>query len=90
MKVGIVGMPNAGKSSLFTALTGVAAERVVRWDRGVDASRFGPHLRGGRTLAGEVRVLYAGRISTEKGADLLADAFSRARDAHVIAACRSR
>lgn len=26
MKVGIVGMPNAGKSSLFTALTGVAAE----------------------------------------------------------------
>ena len=26
MKVGIVGIPNAGKSSLFTALTGVAAE----------------------------------------------------------------
>jgi GTP-binding protein YchF len=26
VKVGIVGMPNAGKSSLFTALTGVAAE----------------------------------------------------------------
>ena len=26
MKVGIVGMPNAGKSSLFTALSGVAAE----------------------------------------------------------------
>src|ERR1700747_1231505 len=26
MKGGIVGMPNAGKSSLFTALTGVAAE----------------------------------------------------------------
>jgi len=26
VKVGIVGMPNAGKSSLFSALTGVAAE----------------------------------------------------------------
>src|SRR5436309_15378270 len=26
MKIGIVGLPNAGKSSLFSALTGVAAE----------------------------------------------------------------
>jgi ribosome-binding ATPase YchF (GTP1/OBG family) len=30
MKVGIVGMPNAGKSSLFTALTGVAADVTTR------------------------------------------------------------
>jgi glycosyltransferase involved in cell wall biosynthesis/predicted metal-dependent phosphoesterase TrpH len=68
---------------------GVAAEKVARWDRGVDTERFGPELRedGLRELAarGEAKpehsidVLYAGRITREKGADLLADAFLRAR-----------
>jgi glycosyltransferase involved in cell wall biosynthesis/predicted metal-dependent phosphoesterase TrpH len=66
-------------SDAALAQIGVSQERVVRWDRGVDSSRFGPHLRGQMALPGEISVLYAGRISTEKGADLLADAFLCAR-----------
>jgi glycosyltransferase involved in cell wall biosynthesis/predicted metal-dependent phosphoesterase TrpH len=68
---------------------GVGAEKIARWDRGVDTDRFDPSLRplGLRDLAdagcakpdGVVDVLYAGRITREKGADLLADAFLRAR-----------
>jgi glycosyltransferase involved in cell wall biosynthesis/predicted metal-dependent phosphoesterase TrpH len=68
---------------------GVGAEKIARWDRGVDTGRFDPALReqGLRELAGDglakpdgtIDVLYAGRITREKGADLLADAFLRAR-----------
>lgn len=61
---------------------GIGAGRVGRWDRGVDVSRFGPERRIERAFPGAVNVLYAGRLTTEKGADLLADAFvaARARD----------
>lgn len=61
---------------------GIAAERVARWDRGVDSGRFDPALRGHAQLPGELNVLYAGRITTEKGVDLLTDAFldAHARD----------
>jgi glycosyltransferase involved in cell wall biosynthesis/predicted metal-dependent phosphoesterase TrpH len=58
---------------------GVGAERVARWDRGVDTARFDPALRGQLELPGELNVLYAGRITREKGADLLAEAFLDAR-----------
>ena len=54
---------------------GVAGERVLRWDRGVDTTRFDPSLRDEQLLPGEITVLYAGRITHEKGAGLLADAF---------------
>ncbi len=48
----------------------------------MDLTRFSPALRDRDSLPGEVSVLYAGRQSKEKGADLLADAFlaARARD----------
>jgi glycosyltransferase involved in cell wall biosynthesis len=59
---------------------GIAPPRIARWDRGVDCSRFDPALRGERALPGELNVLYSGRITREKGADLLADAFLEARD----------
>ena len=58
---------------------GIAPERIGRWDRGVDVARFDPKLRTPGLLPGEVNVLYAGRMTKEKGADLLADAFLAAR-----------
>jgi glycosyltransferase involved in cell wall biosynthesis/predicted metal-dependent phosphoesterase TrpH len=90
---------------------GLSAEKILRWDRGVDAARFDPSLRCERTRdswmgwmargarhcrpgadddprvarkapSAPVFVLYAGRVTKEKGADLLVDAFlaARARD----------
>lgn len=79
-------------SDAALAAIGVGPAQVARWDRGVDTSRFDPQLReqGLRELVasghakpdGAIDVLYAGRITREKGADLLADAFlhARARD----------
>ncbi len=60
------------------ASIGMKAEKIMRWDRGVDTSRFDPSLRS-RSQDGRVDVLYAGRITHEKGAELLVDAFMRAR-----------
>jgi glycosyltransferase involved in cell wall biosynthesis/predicted metal-dependent phosphoesterase TrpH len=57
---------------------GVPSARIARWDRGVDTSRFDPDLREPPARQGEVTVLYAGRLTKEKGVDLLADAFIRA------------
>jgi len=60
---------------------GIAAERIGRWDRGVDTERFGPHRQvPGRFGEDRIAVLYAGRLTQEKGADLLADAFLAARE----------
>jgi glycosyltransferase involved in cell wall biosynthesis/predicted metal-dependent phosphoesterase TrpH len=61
------------------AAIGMPAERVLRWDRGVDTARFHPGPRD--TRRGEmVNVMYSGRITREKGVDLLADAFLLARE----------
>jgi glycosyltransferase involved in cell wall biosynthesis/predicted metal-dependent phosphoesterase TrpH len=68
------------------ARIGTAGEKIVRWDRGVDTSRFDPALRcesvrdsWDGSSRSPLFVLYAGRITKEKGVDLLVDAFSDAR-----------
>ncbi|HEY5189525.1 MAG TPA: glycosyltransferase [Solirubrobacteraceae bacterium] len=58
---------------------GIAPERIGRWDRGVDVERFDPGRRVDRLFPGEINVLYAGRLTREKGVDLLVDAFLAAR-----------
>jgi glycosyltransferase involved in cell wall biosynthesis/predicted metal-dependent phosphoesterase TrpH len=60
------------------ARLGVDRALVGRWGRGVDTSRFDPELRDPHRCPGEVRVLYAGRLTKEKGADLLVESFLRA------------
>jgi glycosyltransferase involved in cell wall biosynthesis/predicted metal-dependent phosphoesterase TrpH len=62
------------------AAIGMPHERVLRWDRGVDTARFDPALREPEMMPGQINILYCGRITREKGADLLADAFELARE----------
>jgi glycosyltransferase involved in cell wall biosynthesis/predicted metal-dependent phosphoesterase TrpH len=57
---------------------GIDSDQVQRWDRGVDTRRFDPARRSPGLLPGEINVLYAGRLSREKGVELLADAFAEA------------
>ena len=47
----------------------------MRWDRGVDGARFSPVARAAKSADEPLNVLYAGRITREKGVDLLAEAF---------------
>jgi glycosyltransferase involved in cell wall biosynthesis/predicted metal-dependent phosphoesterase TrpH len=58
---------------------GVAPELIRRWERGVELACFDPARRVESLLPGEINVLYAGRLTAEKGAALLADAFLAAR-----------
>ena len=60
---------------------GVDAARVGRWERGVDTDRFDPAKADRDAYPGELKVLYAGRMTREKGVDLLAESFLRARRA---------
>jgi glycosyltransferase involved in cell wall biosynthesis/predicted metal-dependent phosphoesterase TrpH len=59
---------------------GIAPEQIGRWDRGVDISRFDPAKRVAGLFPGELNVLYAGRLTREKGAEVLAESFLLARE----------
>jgi glycosyltransferase involved in cell wall biosynthesis/predicted metal-dependent phosphoesterase TrpH len=74
----VVLSPSVASDERLTGL-GIAPGRIQRWDRGVDLDRFDPALRNGDVLPEAVNVLYAGRLSKEKGVELLADAFLEAR-----------
>jgi glycosyltransferase involved in cell wall biosynthesis len=58
---------------------GVPPGRIGPWQRGVDTVRFNPAKRHRVGPAGRLTVLYAGRLTREKGVDLLAETFLRAR-----------
>jgi glycosyltransferase involved in cell wall biosynthesis/predicted metal-dependent phosphoesterase TrpH len=60
---------------------GIEGAKVGRWERGVDVERFDPSKADRDAYPGAVKVLYAGRLSREKGVDLLADAFLCAHEA---------
>ena len=100
----VVLSPSAASDQALAEI-GMPPERIMRWDRGVDTSRFDPSLRdpgllapdgsgarsgrsggigadGGESDGGApnaaISVMYSGRITHEKGAELLADAFLHA------------
>jgi glycosyltransferase involved in cell wall biosynthesis/predicted metal-dependent phosphoesterase TrpH len=75
--------PSPASDDALAAL-GMPPERVLRWDRGVDTERFDPALRDPSLLPGAINVLYSGRITAEKGAELLADAFLLARESEPV------
>jgi glycosyltransferase involved in cell wall biosynthesis/predicted metal-dependent phosphoesterase TrpH len=80
----VVLSPSEASDAVLNDL-GIEDDRVGRWDRGVDVARFDPARRVRGTDAagdgdGRVDVLYAGRLTREKGADLLADAFLAAHE----------
>jgi glycosyltransferase involved in cell wall biosynthesis/predicted metal-dependent phosphoesterase TrpH len=60
---------------------GAEEGRIDRWERGVDIERFNPGKADRDAFPGEIRVLYAGRMTREKGVDLLAESFLRAQRA---------
>jgi glycosyltransferase involved in cell wall biosynthesis/predicted metal-dependent phosphoesterase TrpH len=72
--------PSPAADASLAAL-GIDAAKVGRWERGVDVERFDPAKADPGAFPGEIKILYAGRLSREKGVDLLAEAFLRAHEA---------
>jgi glycosyltransferase involved in cell wall biosynthesis/predicted metal-dependent phosphoesterase TrpH len=74
---GAVLSPSPAADASVLAL-GADPARLGRWERGVDTERFDPAKADRDSYPGEVKVLYAGRLTREKGVDLLAESFLRA------------
>ncbi len=77
---GAVLSPSPAADGSLVAL-GVDAARIGRWERGVDRERFDPAKADRDAYPGEIKVLYSGRMTREKGIDLLAESFLRAHRA---------
>jgi glycosyltransferase involved in cell wall biosynthesis/predicted metal-dependent phosphoesterase TrpH len=76
----IVLSPSPSADSSLVSL-GTEQARIRRWERGVDLSRFDPVKADRSAYPGEIKVLYAGRLTHEKGVELLAESFLRAHRA---------
>jgi glycosyltransferase involved in cell wall biosynthesis/predicted metal-dependent phosphoesterase TrpH len=74
----VVLSPSPAADGSLVAL-GTDAARIGRWERGVDTDRFDPAKADRDAYPGELKVLYAGRMTREKGVDLLAESFLRAQ-----------
>jgi glycosyltransferase involved in cell wall biosynthesis/predicted metal-dependent phosphoesterase TrpH len=74
---GAVLSPSPSADASVIAL-GADPARLGRWERGVDTERFDPAKADRDAFPGEIKVLYAGRLTREKGVDLLAESFLRA------------
>jgi glycosyltransferase involved in cell wall biosynthesis/predicted metal-dependent phosphoesterase TrpH len=74
---GAVLSPSPSADASVIAL-GADPARIGRWERGVDLDRFDPAKADRDAFPGEIKVLYAGRLTREKGVDLLAETFLRA------------
>jgi len=72
--------PSPSADASVVAL-GADPARVGRWERGVDLDRFDPAKADRDAFPGEIKVLYSGRLTREKGVDLLAETFLRAHAA---------
>ena len=74
---GVVLSPSPAADTSLSGL-GLDSSRVRRWERGVDVERFDPAKARRDRYPGEIKVLYVGRLTREKGVDLLAESFLRA------------
>jgi glycosyltransferase involved in cell wall biosynthesis/predicted metal-dependent phosphoesterase TrpH len=75
----VVLSPSPASDESLVAL-GIERERIGRWVRGVDLTLYDAAKRDPAAFPGQRKVLYAGRLTKEKGAELLAESFLRARE----------